>query len=258
MPCILACNSHSKKHADKFYDTISEDWDYICIPIVKPYKAASTDNGRSWLLEFEMPNEVKVSSFGVSKNFIYGYGDEVIIDGQPKKGWFAFDIHSKLLAVYSSRKDLTSSLNEFNISVNNIADCNKYMDSLANGHDLSWYPKIEKNYPSFPEIHPKKEEEIKVTEDVNGKLDFYFNPVLPLSKSGIYSFKISYNKKQNDLYYLLLPGRNPILVKDNLTIPVFIDTNKLDLYLYTPVPVAEEKKIPKSERFEKIKPLSVQ
>lgn len=258
MSCTLACNSHGKKHTDKFYDTISKDWDYICIPVIKPYKAASTDNGRSWLLEFEMPNEVKVSSFGVSKNFIYGYGDEVIIEGQPKKGWFAFDINSKLLAVYPSRKELTASLNEFNISANNIADCNKYRDSLANGYDLSWYPKIGKNYPSYPEIHIKEVTEIRVIEDAKGKPDFYFNNSLHLHKNKIYSFRISYNKKINDLYYLSLPNRNPILVKDDLLIPVFIDTNKLDLYLYTPVLVAEEKKISKSERFEKIKPLSIQ
>ncbi|WP_295712258.1 hypothetical protein [Mucilaginibacter sp.] len=258
MPCTLACNSHSKKHTDKFYDTISVDWDYVCIPIIKPYKAGSTDNSRSWLLELDIANTVMLSRFGVSKNFIYGYGDEVIIDGQQKKGWFAFDINSKLLAVYSSRQELTSSLNELNISVNNIVDCNKYMDSLANGYDLSWYPKAGKKYPSYPEIEPKDVVEIKVSENPNGKLDFFFNPKLQLHKNKIYFFKISYNKKQNNLYYLSIADHQCFLVKDNLLVPVFIDKKQTEIVLYTPVPVAEEKNIPGSKRFLKTKTLSIQ
>lgn len=252
------CKSHNKKYSDNFYDTISEDWDFICIPVIKPYRVGSTDNGRSWLLELNFGNSVMVSKFAVSKNFIYGYGSEVIISGQPKKGWFAFDINSKLLAVYPSRQELTSLLNDFNIPVNSITDCNKYSDSLGGGYRLSWYPKNGRNYPSYPEIHSKDIIEIKVTENAKEKPDFYFDPIVPLHKNRVYFFKITYNKKQNNLYYLSFPFRDAVLVKDNLLVPVFIDSNKLDITLFTPFPIGEEKKIPESERFLKTKTMSVQ
>lgn len=253
----IGCNSHSRKHVDKFYNNISEDFDLICIPIIKPYRAASVDHGRSWLLELDIANSVKLSSFGVSENFIYGYGDEVIVDGQQKKGWFAFDVNSKLLAVYPSRQQLINCLNEFKLPMNDITDCNKYFDSLAKGHDLRWYPQNSKNYPLYSKIRPKDITEIKVTETANEKPDFYFTPVLKSHKNQIYFFRVSYNKKQNDLYYLAIAYHTPILVKDSLLVPVFIDSNKLEITLYTPIPVAEDKKIPEKIRLQKSKTMSI-
>jgi hypothetical protein len=255
---IVGCNSHSNKHIDKFYDTISVDWDLICIPIIKPYRAESVDHGRSWLLVLNLGNSVEVSSFGVSENFIYGYGNEVIIDGQKEKGWFAFDINSKMLAVYPTQQELNNCLKNFSIPVNAIADCNKYFDSLASGNDVYWFPKSGQNYPSYPEIEPKNTAEIKVTENSNGKPEFFFNPKLQLHKNKIYFFKISYNKKQNDLYYLSIADHQGFLVKDNLLVPVFINKHKTDIGLYMPVPIAEEKKIPESKRFNENKVLSIE
>lgn len=255
----LGCDSQSHQHADKFYDTISRDWDYLCIPVIKPYKAETTDNGRSWLLDLGMINQVMVSKFAVANNIVYGYAKEGTLNGQPtNKHWFAFDTKSEFFAAYSSRQELESLLKEFDMPMNDLVDCQKYMDSVARGHDLSWYKTIGKNTTPYLQSQAKKLVMIKVTEDSKGEPDFYFDPVLPLQKNNVYFFKINYHKQQNDLYYLLLPNRNPILIKDNLVVPVFMDSRQDSVYLYTPVPVAEEKKIPESKRFQKAKLISVQ
>jgi hypothetical protein len=130
-----------------------------------------------------------------------------------------------------------------------IADCKSYFDSLTKGNTLYWFPKDGKIYPSFPSIIPDNVTTIKIIETSQQPPDLLFKENLRFQKNKVYFFKINYNNRGNDLYYLSFDNSQPILAKDSLLIPVFIDKNQFDITLYTPYPVAQEKGIPEEKRF---------
>ncbi len=246
----VSCSFNPDKNEPKtFYNTIA-GWDIIYIPIIEPYKATSLDKGVTWFINRpEVVNSFEVSSFGVSRNFIFGRG---------QARWFLLDTKSKLYAEYNTEGELISSLKSFQVPVAAIQDCNFYFDSLTKRKELYWFPKDGKNYPSYPGIVPDTVTTISVTENAQHLPEFSFKEKLPFKKNKVYFFKVKYNKKNNDLYYLSFDNSPPVLVKDSLLIPVFSDYSQFDITLYTPFPVAQEKGIPEEKRFLKTKTVYIQ
>ena len=74
---LNSCNKPKEKIG--FYKSIS-GLDVRHVPIIPPFKATSTDGGRSWLinssqiirLDQNRYGSIPILEFGVSKNYIYG------------------------------------------------------------------------------------------------------------------------------------------------------------------------------------------
>ena len=242
--CNLNPNSNDLK---TFYNTIS-GWDISYIPIIEPYRATSLDKGITWSISRpEVVNSFDVVSFGVSNNFIYGHGSSK---------WFLLDTKSKLFAEYDTKQELLNSLESFAVPINPVRECNFYFDSLANDKKLYWFPKDGKRYPTYPNINPDEVAIINVTGNIH-QPDFSFNSNLPFKKSRVYFFQVCYNQKENDLYYLSFDNSPPVLVKDSLLIPIFIEKKQFEITLYTPYPVAQQKGIPEEKRFRKNKTIYI-
>jgi hypothetical protein len=242
---ITSCNfNNDKKQPKTFYNTIG-GWDITYIPIIEPYRAASLDKGVTWSIDRpEAIASFEVTSFGVSQNLIYGQG---------RAGWFLLDTKSKLYTEYETEEELLNGLKSFSVPVNAISKCTSYLDSLAKSKDLYWFPKDGQTYPNYPNITPDAVTTIYVMEESHQQPDFRFKENLSFKKNKVYFFKINYNQKANDLYYLSFDNSPPILVKDSLIIPVFNNDNQLAITLYTPYPIAQEKGIPEGKRFLKTK-----
>jgi hypothetical protein len=240
----ISCSSNrEKKQRKTFYNTIT-GWDINYIPIIEPYEATSLDKGITWSIDRpEVVNSFQVVSFGVSQNLIYG---------EAKPDWFLLDTKSKLYCEYQTEEELINTLKTFAVPLNAIGECNSYFDSLAKGKELYWFPKDGNTYPNYPSIAPDAVTTIIVTND-NQQPDFRFKMNLRFKKNKVYFFKVNYNQIRNDLYYLSFDNSPPILVKDSLLIPVFNKKNQIDITLYTPYPVAQEKGIPEERRFIKTK-----
>jgi hypothetical protein len=242
---ISSCNlSHDKKQPKTFYNTFA-GWDITHIPIIEPYRAISLDKGVTWTINrSEVISSFEVTSFGVSHNLIYGQGNT---------NWFLLDTKSKLYAEFETQGELLYSLKSFSVPVNYIGKCNSYLDSLATGKDLYWFPRDGKTYPDYPSINPDAVTVINVSEKTGEQPDFSFKQDLPFKKTKVYFFKIKYNQSTNDLYYFSFDNSPPVLVRDSLLIPVFSNKSQFDLTLYTPYPVAQEKGISEEKRFLKSK-----
>ena len=242
---VISCGfNQDKSQPITFYNNIA-GWDISYIPIIEPYRSTSLDKGVTWSISRpEIINSFEVLSFGVSQNIIYG---------QTKYTWFLLDTKSKLYAEYRSEEELISTLQGFQVPVNEIANCNTYFDALANGRDLYWFPKDGMTYPVYPDIIPDTETIIQIEEKEQQQPEFSLKEALSSKKNKVYFFKLQYNKKGNDLYYLSFDNSPPILVKDSLVIPVFSDKNQIDITIYTPFPIAQEKGISEEKRFLKTK-----
>jgi hypothetical protein len=239
--CILKAD---KEQPRTFYNTIS-GWDITYIPIIEPYRATSLDKGFTWSINRpEVVNSFEVKRFGVSQDLIYGQG---------YSKWFLLDTKSKLYAEYPTKEELINSLSTFSVPINDIDNCNSYFDSLANGKDLYWFPKDGKKYPTYPSITPDEVTLINVSEKNDENPDFWFSKDLSKKKSKVYYFKVKYNKSTNKLYYLSFDNSPPVLVKDNLLVPVFSDNNEFDITLFTPYQVAQDNGISEERRFLKSK-----
>ena len=242
---ISSCNlNHDKKQPKTFYNTIA-GWDITHIPIIEPYRATSLDKGVTWFINRpEAINSFEVVSFGVSQNLIYGQG---------RANWFLLDTKSKLYAEYETEDELLNSLKNISVSVHAISKCNSYIDSLAKGKDLYWFPKDGKTYPNYPSIIPDAVTTINVVEDTNEQPDFFFKENLSFKKTKVYFFKVNYSQNTNDLYYLSFDNSPPVLLKDSLLIPIFSNKSEFGITLYTPFPIAQEKGIAEEKRFLKTK-----
>lgn len=242
---FIGCNiNNDKKQPKTFYNTI-EGWDITYIPIIESYRATSLDKGATWSISRpEVVNSFEVKSFGVSHNLIYGQGSS---------NWFLLDTKSKLYAEYETQGELLNSLKSFSVPLNDIGKCNSYLDSVAKGKDLYWFPKDGKTYPDYPSINPDGVTLINVSEKTGEQPDFSFKEDLSFKKTKVYFFKIKYNKSTNDLHYLSFDNSPPMLVKDSLLVPVFSNKTQFDITLYTPYPVAQEKGISEEKRFLKSK-----
>ena len=207
---ISGCNlNHDRKQPKTFYNTIA-GWDITHIPIIEPYRATSLDKGVTWSINRpEVINTFEVISFGVSQNLIYGQG---------RRSWFLLDTKSKLYAEYATKEELLNTLKSFSVPINDIGKCNSYLDSLAKGKDLYWFPKDGVTYPDYPSITPDAVKLINVIEKSGEQPDFHFKESLSFKKTKVYFFKVNYNLSTNDLYYLSFDNSPPVLLKDSLLI----------------------------------------
>lgn len=242
---VISCDFiQNKKSKKTFYNSIS-GWDIIYVPIIEPYKVSSIDNGSNWLLNRKENGSVSVLQFGVSKSLIYG--------SSINKKWFLYDTESDLYAEYISEEELFSSLQSFNIPINPIAKCKNYFDSLADEKKCYWFPKEGQKYPAYAIPVPKNVNTISVYEKSKGDFDFTIASTIEAENNGIYFFNPIFNKKNNNLLYISINHSGPILIKDSLIIPIFINKNQFDIAVYTPYPIAQEKGIKEEKRFHKMK-----
>lgn len=234
--CI--CNVRERQPATS-YNTIS-GWDISYIPIFEPYRLASVDRGVTWIWHKGNGTKSDVKAFGVSGNVIYG---------QERRGWFLLDTKTKLLAEYASENELLDALKEYDIPVNKIADCDRYFDTLAAGKSCYWFPADGVHYPDYPsQINPKDIITLRVSEKAGMEPNFSIGHEIRKQKGKIYFFKVDYNRKENDIYYLSFNYSSPVLIRDSLIVPVFVNSNEVKVTVYTPYPVGQEKGIPEEKR----------
>jgi hypothetical protein len=206
------------------------------VPIIYPIQASSIDRGRSWIIS----GITDVFDFGVSKNFIYGGN---------KNGWFLYNVKSGLYAEYSSMEELTATLITFKIPLNPIDLCiNYFEDTLPIKGRCYWYPKPGQKYRDYEDIIPDTLIDLSVTSNSSKDISFRIKEEIQFSKTKIYFFKVHYDKKKNDLLYFSINNSPPVLIKDGILIPAFIKNQEFNVTLYTPFPVAEDKKITEKER----------
>ncbi|MFM9984260.1 MAG: hypothetical protein ACKVOK_03460 [Flavobacteriales bacterium] len=240
---VLGCNFNSEKKPLKtFYNTIS-DWDIRYIPIVEPFKASSIDHGVTWNLETtEILSSIALSSFGVTQNCIYGKGDEK---------WFFYDTRSGLYATYTTKEALFGCLESFELSINEINLCNSYFDSLEKGKSLYWYPEIGEKYPVYANLKTADVETITLSENATHVPGFRVDKQIASHSNKIYFFEVVSTLKNNELYYFSFNNSSPILPIDGQIIPVFAEENRIEIVLYTPYPIAQERGIPEDKRVHK-------
>jgi hypothetical protein len=242
---ITSCDFiKNKKSKRTFYNTVS-GWDIIHVPIIEPYKASSIDNGLNWLLNRKENGSVSISQFGVSKSLIYGSG--------VNRKWFLYDTQSDLYAEYTSKEKLFSCLQSLNITINPIAKCKNYFDSLADGKKCYWFPKEGQKYPAYANLAPKNINAVSVYEKSKGDFDFTIASNIEAENTSIYFFKLKFNKKDNDSLYISINHSEPIFIKDSLIIPSFINEKQFEIILYIPYQIAQDKGIKEEKRIRKIK-----
>jgi hypothetical protein len=242
---VISCDFYKNAKREKtFYNTISS-WDIIHVPIIDPYKVSSIDNGSNWLLNRKENGSVSVLQFGVSKSLIYG--------SSINRKWFFYDTESQLYAEYTSIEELFNSLLSLNIPIHSISKCKNYFDSLVQGKKCYWFPEEGQRYPQYASLIPENVNTISVYEKHNGDFDFTIEPTLKAENSSVYFFKLKCSKKGNDSLYVSISHSEPILVKDSLIIPVFINEKQFNVILYTPDIIAKKKGIAEEIMTRKIK-----
>lgn len=243
------CNLTGNKNGPKkdFYNSIA-GWDIKHVPIIPPFRASSTYPGQ-WLINGSKEilhlgknrgGDIPVNAFGVSKNYIYGTTE----NGR----WFLFNIYSLVYAEYSTEAGLDETLKLLKLDRNEIKNCGKYFQDLANGKRCYWYPNIGEDYPKFEDYQPEKIYTIVV--DGNEKAtDFNVKGAIKKTVSKLYYFNIKYDNEKNDLLYISFDYSPPqLIVKNKIYTAGSEDNISLNISVYTPLPVAESKGIDEKDR----------
>ncbi len=246
--CLTACNFFDSKPKEKqdFYNTIA-GWDIKHVPIIPPFRASST--GVGWLINGSTESlhlgkniggDIPVKSFGVSKNYIYGQNEN--------NNWFFFNSSTLIYAEYSTENELNETLKIYKLEKKQILTCEKYFEQLSNNKRCYWFPKAGEDYPKFDDFQPENYYEIFV--DGKQKItDFKLRETIKKTVSKIYYFKIKYDNNANDLFYISFDYSSPKLLKNDLTIAAYaVDNSSLNITIYTPFPVGQEKGIEEKNR----------
>ena len=246
---VTSCNFSDNKSGEKsdFYNTIV-DSDIKHVPIIPPFRASSTSPGK-WLINGskellylgkDRSGDIPVNSFGVSKNYIYGETE----NGQ----WFLFNVNSLLYSEYLTDNELFETLKKYNLDKNPIENCDNYFQQLTGNKRCYWYPKKGEEYPKTNDDHP----DTIYTILVDGKekvTDFKVKESIKKTVSKIYYFKIKYDNDKNDLFYVSFDYSPPRLINNNEIFSAYSEDNIfLNIYVYTPFPVAQRKGIDEKNR----------
>jgi hypothetical protein len=213
------CDSLGRKD---FYSDLA-GWDWIVVPAIKPYKAASTDHGEHWYLNLDTSRgAIPVFGFGVSQNLIFGKGGD---------GWFFYDTRSHLLAKYASRDELDSSLQSLHIPREPMSRCQAYYERLSEGKRCYWYPPAGEKYPVYPALSGPDTNEIWVSDSLREQPVLRFDTILRSHPNKIYFFKVNYDGKKSDSSYLSFGFSPPVLITDGMVVPVFADKKEIKVDL---------------------------
>ncbi|MFT5512905.1 MAG: hypothetical protein ACI8SE_001304, partial [Bacteroidia bacterium] len=234
-----------------FYDDYS-DWDMIWIPIMAPVKAYKL-NSDEWKIntigfihkrESVILGDIPVFAFGVTNDFIYGFS-KYLNTSTPYK-WFVYSPNNLIYATYDTKSELLNTLQSLEVKVMPIKPCEDYYKSLTKGDRCYWFPKPSEEYPTFTAHQPNSTIDIQVIGDENG-IDFIVQDV-KRNDSKIYFFKMKYDKPDNDLFYVSINHSSPKLIKNNVVVLTCPWSNTLDIAVYTPYPVGQQKNIKKEDR----------
>ncbi|MBX9850280.1 MAG: hypothetical protein K2X86_00810 [Cytophagaceae bacterium] len=242
---LNSCDESKEKIG--FYESIS-GWDVRHVPIIPPFKATSADGGRSWLItgkdvrmDANRGGHIPILEFGVCKNYIYGStpkGHTNVVEN-----WFLFNTTTLLYVEYSTKNELIHTLKKYKLDFNPMLDCKEYFKELTNNKRCYWFPPKGESYPLYQDFRPDSSIVINIED---GNIDIQTK--IKKAESKIYYFRIKFNKEKNDHLYISVNSSSPQLLKDNLEFSSVVSSNFLEVFIYTPFPVAEEKGIKEKDR----------
>jgi hypothetical protein len=236
-----SCNAPAKNEDhlhQSFYELVS-DWDILYVPVIEPYRVSSIDKGETWLLSHDTPESFPVRSIGVTNNCIYGQAED--------KSWFLTDTRSSLQATYNNQNELEAALKYLQLPVHEIRSCGAWWKQLSNGQPCYWHPPKGKTYPEYPALTAIESTELHISGNVRNP-EFTVSQQIQANDEGIYFFRVASDLENNKLLYLSFDASAPVLVTNNMVIPVYVKNKYLEIVLYVPFPVAEEQKVPENER----------
>lgn len=249
LPLFWGCNFFSEKPKgdDVFYETTSS-WDVRYIPIIPPYRAISTTRNEWHLGKTNGHILTDISAFGVSKNYIYGTTDTTY--PYQKLKWFLLNTTNHLYCEYNTKAALDSTLTKYKIEKKPINKCAIYYPKINNCY---WKPQKGDTYPKYADFRPDSCIDVIVKGGQKEGIKFSLSSPLKKTTDKIYYFRMRYDKKDNDLFYVTFDSKptsasDPKLIKDGLIIPAFAWGNYIEVAVYTPYPVGKEKGIKESER----------
>jgi hypothetical protein len=221
-----------------FYELVS-DWDILYVPVIEPYRVSSIDKGETWLLSHDTPEIFPVISVGVTNNYVYGQAAD--------QSWFLSDTRSSLQATYQSQNELAAALRYLQLPVHEIRSCGDWWKQLSKGKPCYWHPPKGKAYPVYPALSAGESVVLHISGDVRNP-EFTVSQQIQSNDHGIYFFRVESGLDNNKLLYLSFDGSAPVLVTNNEVIPVYANNKYLEIVLYVPFPVAEDRKVPENER----------
>lgn len=238
----MGCNEPQKRK--DFYGNHT-GWDIIHIPIIPPNSASSIDGGERWLINRKNTGSIPVKEFGVSKNLIYG----TTTDGntEERKNWFFLNVTNGLYAEYNSEEKLKYALKKFEAPFNPLRSCKEHRKILLDSGRCYWYPQPNEKYPIYEDIRPDSSIIIYVETDAVKGTHYKVDEVT-YSPTNIYFFKVKFNKSENKLLYISIDSGRPVLIKDELIIPAFVENRNFTITVYTPFTVAQREGIKEEER----------
>lgn len=150
---LCSCGSRSnEKKQDEFY-TVTGGWDWIRVPLLKPYEAKKVDpevETSNWGVEFfNSLGTYNVKRVAVQDSVVY------ILSGQvdDKKdstlvnlrnvptGWYAIDVRTKTEKGFASEEEFKAYIQANNYPAPQWHDIDSLSDALGNKGKLPWMPK---------------------------------------------------------------------------------------------------------------------
>lgn len=252
---LLILNSCGPLQApeENFYK-LHSDYDILYIPIIEPYRASSIDGGDYWSINRNELGSIAAVKFGVSENWIYGSKREGYTE--LPGSWFLFNVTNGLYAEYETEDQLKSAIGKFNVAYVPLRSCRDHFKTLQDSGRCYWFPRSNQSYPVYKNVQPDSSVVIEVTEGTLPDIKFSVGEV-KRTETGIYFFKIKYNKKENKLVYISVDNHSPVLVRDGINIPVYVQTRVFDITIYTPFTVAQEHGISEKERLHRSKLITI-
>jgi hypothetical protein len=254
---LSGCGPLNNNTNKGFYELYA-DWDVIYVPIIEPYRASSVDNGEKWAISNTNGPDIRlnrntsggfyVKSFGVSRNYIFGQQALGLFMNEEIEQWFILDVNTAIYSHYDTKEEMLGILNKYNAPYAPIYTCNEHFQSLKKEKKCYWFPPKGTSYRLFESYKPASTINIIVEVESNTQVDFDIPKPVKYDPSKVYYFKISINKNPNDLFYVSVDHTPPVLIKNGLIFPVFIDERNIGVSVYTPFPVGKEKGIKEEDR----------
>lgn len=141
-----ACSDKNESKKDlatePFYER-DAGWDYMRIPLIKPYEAIKLKGSNSWniklhalKLQMSISNVKKVD---VVKNVIVAYADSTLLKGEEvPEAWFVIIPDQQIEKGFSKKEDLIDYLSTYNIDEISLHDIDKISDLFVEKWPIKW------------------------------------------------------------------------------------------------------------------------
>lgn len=153
---VLFCcctNTNNRKDSKEDFYTRTSGWDYMRIPLIKPFEVTCTDNVQ-WIVDTKIPQTTiqniqgpsDVKRVGVYPPYILLYcKGEPIVSGQPvKEAWFIINANENRIYGFKTQKDFLLFASDCRLSNLKTFDVNNIWQSFSNGKALPWTKNIDK------------------------------------------------------------------------------------------------------------------